>query len=71
VDHKLPTKDRNELSSVETFILEVNSRTQVLKLAENVRNFGLEYFGMADKQQGIVHIIGQEQSLTLPGTTCV
>ena len=53
------------------FIEETNSRTQVMKLEENVANFGLKYFGMADERQGIVHIIGPEQGFTLPGTTCV
>jgi 3-isopropylmalate dehydratase len=40
-------------------------------LEENVVDFGLTYFGMADKRQGIVHIIGPEQGFTLPGTTVV
>jgi len=57
--------------SVETFIKEVESQTQVLALEENVREFGLTYFGMDDKRQGIVHIIGPENGFTLPGTTVV
>ena len=40
-------------------------------LERNVEDFGVKYFGMADKRQGIVHIIGPEQGFTLPGTTCV
>jgi 3-isopropylmalate dehydratase len=36
-----------------------------------VKDFGLTYFGMGDKRQGIVHIIGPEQGFTLPGTTVV
>ena len=71
VDHNVPTESREDLSSVESFIEEVNSRTQVMKLEENVADFGLKYFGMADERQGIVHIIGPEQGFTLPGTTCV
>lgn len=71
VDHNVPTEDRTELTSVATFISEMNSRTQVMKLEENVVDFGLKYFGMADERQGIVHIIGPEQGFTLPGTTCV
>mmetsp|Transcript_3667 Transcript_3667/g.6958 ORF Transcript_3667/g.6958 Transcript_3667/m.6958 type:complete len:782 (+) Transcript_3667:29-2374(+) len=71
VDHNVPTESREQLTSVETFISEINSRTQVLKLEENVADFGLKYFGMADERQGIVHIIGPEQGFTLPGTTCV
>ena len=39
----MPTKDRTKLRSLETFIFGVNSRTQILKLEENVRYFGLKY----------------------------
>jgi 3-isopropylmalate dehydratase len=40
-------------------------------LETNVKEFGLTYFGLGDKRQGIVHIIGPEQGFTLPGTTVV
>ena len=69
VDHNVPTEDRQELEDVESFISEINSRTQVLQLEQNVKDFGLKYFGMEDERQGIVHIIGPEQGFTLPGTT--
>ena len=42
-----------------------------MALEENVEEFGLPYFGMGDKRQGIVHIIGAEQGFTIPGATCV
>lgn len=42
-----------------------------MTLEENVKAFGLTYFGLGDKRQGIVHIIGPEQGFTLPGTTVV
>ena len=71
VDHNVPTEDRTELKDIESFISEINSRTQVLQLEKNVEDFGLKYFGMEDERQGIVHIIGPEQGFTLPGTTCV
>ncbi|VEU41852.1 unnamed protein product [Pseudo-nitzschia multistriata] len=71
VDHNVPTEDRTELKDVESFITEINSRTQVLELEKNVERFGLKYFGMEDERQGIVHIIGPEQGFTLPGSTCV
>jgi 3-isopropylmalate dehydratase len=71
VDHNVPTSDRSNFQSVETFIQELDSRVQVLTLEENVREFGVSYFGMEDKRQGIVHIIGPEQGFTLPGTTVV
>jgi 3-isopropylmalate dehydratase len=42
-----------------------------MTLEENVKDFGLTYFGLDDERQGIVHIIGPEQGFTLPGTTVV
>ena len=71
VDHNVPTSDRSMFESVETFIKEVDSQTQVLALETNVKDFGVAYFGMDDKRQGIVHIIGPEQGFTLPGNTVV
>lgn len=61
VDHNVPTTDRSTFTSVESFIREAESRTQVMALEENVRDFNLTYFAMDDKRQGIVHIIGPEQ----------
>ncbi len=40
-------------------------------MAENAREFGIEYYNEFDKRQGIVHVIGPEQGFTLPGTTIV
>jgi 3-isopropylmalate dehydratase len=72
VDHNVPTDtDRATLDTVEKFIDEVASRTQVLQLEQNVEDFNLVYFGMEDARQGIVHIIGPEQGFTLPGSTTV
>ena len=71
VDHNVPTSDRSKFESVETFITEMESRVQVVQMEENVKDFGITYFGMDDKRQGIVHIIGPEQGFTLPGTTVV
>ena len=59
------------MTSVAEFIAEPDSRAQCVALEENVREFGVTYFGMKDRRQGIVHIIGPEQGFTLPGTTCV
>lgn len=42
-----------------------------MTLEDNVKAHGLTYFGLGDKRQGIVHIIGPEQGFTLPGTTVV
>lgn len=44
---------------------------QCVTLEQNVKEFGLTYFGLGDKRQGIVHVIGPEQGFTLPGTTVV
>jgi 3-isopropylmalate dehydratase len=71
VDHNVPTEDRSQLIDVKTFIEETASRTQVMQLDQNVADFGLKYFGMADERQGIVHIIGPEQGFTLPGCVTV
>ena len=65
VDHNVPTTDRSK------GIEDPESRTQVETLAENARDFGIEYYNELDKRQGVVHIIGPEQGFTLPGTTIV
>ena len=61
----------NSYKNVKTFIDEPDSRLQCMTLEENVEAFGLTYFGMGDKRQGIVHVVGPEQGFTLPGTTIV
>src|SRR5437667_43675 len=65
VDHNVPTTDRSH------GIAEPESRIQVETLAQNAREFGIEYYNEHDKRQGIVHVIGPEQGFTLPGTTIV
>jgi 3-isopropylmalate/(R)-2-methylmalate dehydratase large subunit len=66
VDHNVPTSaDRRQ------GIADPESATQVETLAENAREFGVEYYDALDVRQGIVHIIGPEQGFTLPGTTIV
>ncbi|MGL5446183.1 MAG: 3-isopropylmalate dehydratase large subunit [Rhabdaerophilum sp.] len=65
VDHNVPTSDRSK------GIEEEESRIQVETLAQNAKDFGVEYFSERDKRQGIVHVIGPEQGFTLPGTTIV
>ncbi|MFP6745189.1 MAG: 3-isopropylmalate dehydratase large subunit, partial [Alphaproteobacteria bacterium] len=64
-DHNVPTTDRS------AGIVEEESRIQVETLEANCAEFGIRYFGMDDARQGIVHIIGPELGLTLPGTTIV
>jgi 3-isopropylmalate/(R)-2-methylmalate dehydratase large subunit len=64
-DHNVPTTDRSR------GIADAESRQQVDTLTDNCREFGITLFDMNDKRQGIVHIIGPEQGLTLPGMTIV
>jgi 3-isopropylmalate/(R)-2-methylmalate dehydratase large subunit len=64
-DHNVPTSDRSQ------GIEEPESRLQVETLERNVAEFGVPYFPVNDPRQGIVHIIGPEQGLSLPGMTIV
>ncbi|KAI5463161.1 aconitase family-domain-containing protein [Mariannaea sp. PMI_226] len=70
-DHNVPTASRKGMKDIASFIQEDDSRTQCVTLEENVKDFGITYFGLGDKRQGIVHVIGPEQGFTLPGTTVV
>lgn len=67
----IPTKSRKGLKDLASFIEQDDSRLQCITLEENVKDFGITYFGLGDKRQGIVHVIGPEQGFTLPGTTLV
>ena len=64
-DHNVPTTDRTK------GIADVDSKIQVDTLEANCKEFGIQLFGMDDKRQGIVHIIGPEQGFTQPGTVIV
>ena len=64
-DHNIPTKDRDR------GITDPISKIQVDTLEENCDNFDVNKFSMNHPDQGIVHIIGPEQGLTLPGMTIV
>jgi len=65
VDHNVPTTDRSH------GIEDPESATQVETLAQNARDFGIEYYNELDTRQGIVHVVGPEQGFTLPGMTIV
>tara|TARA_B100000029_G_scaffold304254_1_gene297115 strand:+ start:255 stop:1658 length:1404 start_codon:yes stop_codon:yes gene_type:complete len=65
VDHNIPTTDRSK------GIDDEDSRIQVETLEKNCKEFGIDLFGMTDKRQGIVHIVGPEQGFTQPGTVIV
>ena len=64
-DHNVPTTDRSK------GISDKESKLQVDTLEKNCKEFGVQLFGMNDKRQGIVHIIGPEQGFTQPGTVIV
>jgi 3-isopropylmalate/(R)-2-methylmalate dehydratase large subunit len=64
-DHNVPTTDRTK------GISDQESKIQVDTLDSNCKEFGIQVFGMNDKRQGIVHIIGPEQGFTQPGTIIV
>jgi 3-isopropylmalate/(R)-2-methylmalate dehydratase large subunit len=64
-DHNVPTTDRSK------GIAEEDSRVQVETLEQNCADFGIDYFSMDDIRHGVVHIVGPEQGLTLPGMTIV
>ena len=65
VDHNIPTTDRSK------GIDDIDSKIQVETLEKNCKDFGVKLFGMDDKRQGIVHIVGPEQGFTQPGTVIV
>ena len=65
VDHNIPTSDRR------AGIAEPESRLQIETLERNVAAFGVPYFPVLDARQGIVHIVGPEQGISLPGFTIV
>ena len=65
VDHNIPTTDRSK------GIDDKDSRIQIETLDKNCKEFGVQLFGVYDKRQGIVHIVGPEQGFTQPGTVIV
>ncbi|ATR20552.1 3-isopropylmalate dehydratase large subunit [Roseomonas mucosa] len=66
VDHNVPT-DATRFTGVN----EAESALQIATLEKNVKEFGVPYIPLSDKRQGIVHIIGPELGLSLPGMTIV
>ncbi len=64
-DHNTPTHDQDKP------IEDPVSKTQVDTLAQNARDFGLTHFGMMSKDNGIIHVVGPEKGLSLPGMTIV
>lgn len=66
-DHNVPTTEGRENPENMT----EDSAIQVAALDKNAREFGVHYYPVTDRRQGIVHIVGPEQGWTLPGMTIV
>ncbi|MBO4761082.1 MAG: 3-isopropylmalate dehydratase large subunit [Bacteroidales bacterium] len=64
-DHNTPTHDQDKP------IEDPVSKKQVDTLAANTAEFGLTHFGMMDPRNGIIHVVGPERGLSLPGMTIV
>lgn len=64
IDHNVPTIDRNNIK-------DPISKKQIETLEANCKEFGITLFGLDSPNQGIVHVIGPELGLTLPGKTIV
>jgi len=64
-DHNTPTHDQDK--EIEDLI----SKTQVDTLTKNAKDFGLTHYGMMHPKNGIIHVVGPERGLTLPGMTIV
>ena len=64
-DHNTPTHDQDKP------IEDPVSRTQVETLERNCREFGLTHFGVMSPDNGIIHVVGPEKGLSLPGMTIV
>ncbi len=64
-DHNTPTHDQDKP------IADPVSKAQVDALAKNAGDFGLTHFGMMNPKNGIIHVVGPERGLTLPGMTIV
>jgi 3-isopropylmalate/(R)-2-methylmalate dehydratase large subunit len=66
VDHNVPTSPERLTETNEP-----ESALQIATLEQNVAEFGVTYFPMSDERQGIVHVVGPEQGISLPGMTIV
>ena len=64
-DHNTPTHDQDKP------IADPVSKKQVDTLAKNAHDFGLTHYGMMSKDNGIIHVVGPEKGLSLPGMTIV
>ena len=65
MDHNVPTNDRS------LPILDQTSAIQIKTLEKNCQEFGIQLFDINSPNQGIVHVIGPQLGITLPGSTIV
>jgi len=70
-DHNLPTTARRDAAGQRIAIKDAQSAQQLAALEANAPAFGIRYIGDADREQGIVHVVGPEQGFSLPGATIV
>ena len=70
-DHNLPTTARVDADGNRVPIADEESREQLAALERNAPANGVRYFDATSRQQGIVHVVGPEQGVSLPGTTSV
>ena len=64
-DHNTPTEN------IFSTIADITSRTQIETLRRNAAEFGMRIHPLGDKEQGIVHVVGPQLGLTMPGLTVV
>ena len=72
IDQTIATEDHNTPTiDIEKPIADITSRTQIETLRRNAEEFGVRIHPLGDKDQGIVHVVGPQLGLTMPGITVV
>ncbi|MDN5821139.1 MAG: 3-isopropylmalate dehydratase large subunit [Brachybacterium sp.] len=72
IDQTIATEDHNTPTiDIDKPIADITSRTQIETLRRNAEEFGVRIHSLGDKEQGIVHVVGPQLGLTMPGITVV
>ncbi|MGY5764831.1 3-isopropylmalate dehydratase large subunit [Brachybacterium sp. DNPG3] len=72
IDQTIATEDHNTPTiDIDKPIADLTSRTQIDTLRRNAEEFGVRIHSLGDKDQGIVHVVGPQLGLTMPGITVV
>ncbi len=72
IDQTIATEDHNTPTiDIDKPIADITSRTQIETLRRNAEEFGVRIHSLGDKDQGIVHVVGPQLGLTMPGITVV